>query len=246
LRLRGFALNLSDFAPISFHSLAPQGTFLTSGRLNLGAEQGESVNSNDLSLEPTADAELIRATLGGDRGAFGALVERYQDRLFNMLVQVLGSRDDAADVLQEAFVQAYQKLETYRGTAQFYTWLYRLTMNRALSHRRKESRNRHAVSIDEAKMTTGDQPLDHQPSPERVLVASERCEQVQAALLRISDEHRQILVLREMEDCSYEVIAEMLELPVGTVRSRLFRARLQLKAELEGVLGDERFSHRVT
>lgn len=183
-----------------------------------------------------ADSELVQATLGGDKGAFGCLVERYQDRVFNTLVRVLGSRDDARDVVQDAFVQAFVKLESFRGDAKFYTWLYRIAMNLALSHRR---RRRPTDSLDVVKENAGEEPVAQQPSAAQDLIERERAEQLQRALLQLSDDHRQVLVLRELEGCDYETIGEILEMPVGTVRSRLFRARIQLKEQLQVLMSDE-------
>jgi len=185
---------------------------------------------------PREDAQLVEATLAGDPDAFGALVQRHQDRLFNTLAHVLGSRDDARDVVQDAFIQALVKLDAFRGEAKFYTWLYRIAMNLAHSHRR---RLRPTVSIDEAKTRAGAEPADTQQDAERRMIEQERAQAVQAALACLEDGPRQILVLREMEGCSYETIADILELPIGTVRSRLFRARLQLKDQLQKLLRDE-------
>jgi RNA polymerase sigma-70 factor (ECF subfamily) len=193
-----------------------------------------------VATEMRTDAFLVEATLSGNRNAFGELVERYQDRLFNTLVRVLGSRDDASEVLQDAFVQAYTKLGSFRGSSQFYTWIYRVALNMACSHRRRNTRRRDEQSVEQIRELSGTEPVDKSLPPEQTLVRSEQAQMVQAALLEISDEHRQILVLREMEDCSYETIAEILDLPVGTVRSRLFRARLQLKERLESMLSIER------
>lgn len=176
-----------------------------------------------------SDAELVAATQGGDRQAFGTLVERHQDRLFNTLLRVLGNAEDASEVLQDAFVQAYTKLDTFRGSSQFYTWMYRVALNLACSHRRRGKRRSDEVSIDAMKTNIGQEPIDDAVSPDDHLLQVEQAESVQAALLKLSEEHRQILVLREMEDCSYDTIAEILQMPVGTVRSRLFRARLQMK-----------------
>lgn len=186
--------------------------------------------------ESPRDAELVEAALAGDGGAFGDLVERYQDRLFNTLVRVTGSREDAADAVQDAFVQAYQKLESFRGDSQFYTWLYRIAMNLALSRRR---RRRPTASVDVVKELAGGEPVDGGEGPGDRMLADERAEQVQTALADLGDQHRKILVLREMEGCSYETIAEILELPVGTVRSRLFRARLQLREKLASMWGEQ-------
>lgn len=185
---------------------------------------------------PIEDAKLVKAAVAGDRDAYGELVERYQDRLFNTLLRVLGSRDDAKDVAQDAFVQAFVKLETFRGASRFYTWLYRIAMNMALSHRR---RRRPVLSIEAVREGVGDEPVDQNRGPEARMMDGERAAAVQAALARLGEEHRQILVLREMEDCSYETIAEILQLPIGTVRSRLFRARLVLKEELKSIFSDE-------
>jgi RNA polymerase sigma-70 factor (ECF subfamily) len=182
------------------------------------------------------DARLVEAALQGDRDAFGDLVVRYQDRLFNTLLRIAGSREDAADAVQDAFVQAYLKLESFRGDAQFFTWLYRIAMNMALTRRR---RRRPAGSLEAAKSSAGEEPMDAAAGPDSRLLATERAEQVQSALADLGEQHRKILVLRELEGCSYEVIADILELPVGTVRSRLFRARLQLREKLRSLWGEE-------
>ncbi len=172
------------------------------------------------------DASLIAATLGGDTAAFGHLVQRYQDRLFNSLLRLLGSADDAADIVQDAFVQAYTKLESFRGGSQFYTWLYRIALNLAMSHLRRQ---RKKSSLDEMKTLLGEEPTDGQALPDANIMERERAELVHSALSELSADHRQILVLREIEGFSYEEIAEILDTPVGTVRSRLFRARLEMR-----------------
>lgn len=182
------------------------------------------------------DAQLVQAALAGEKEAFGQLVERYQDRLFNTLVRVLGSHEDARDVTQDALVQAYVRLDSFRGDAKFYTWLYRVAMNLALSHRR---RRRPTDSLDAVKENVGAEPEAQSPSATEDLIEQERAQLLQQALLQLEGQYRQILVLRELEGCSYEAIAEILELPVGTVRSRLFRARLQLKKQLQTLMPDE-------
>ena len=189
---------------------------------------------NDAAAPP--DAELVEAALQGDRDAFGDLVLRYQDRLFNTLLRIAGSREDAADAVQDAFVQAYLKLDSFRGDSQFFTWLYRIAMNVALSRRRRRRPER---SLDAAKTGAGEEPMDAAAAPHDRMLAEERAQQVHSALADLGHQHRKILVLREMEGCSYEVIADILELPVGTVRSRLFRARLQLKEKLRSMWGEE-------
>lgn len=182
------------------------------------------------------DAPLIAATLAGDTAAFGRLVGLYQDRLYNSLLRVLGSAEDTRDVVQDAFVQAFLKLDSFRGSSAFYTWLYRIAFNLAMSHVRRE---RKTTSLDGLKDGCGREPIDGRPTPEVDLLKTERVAMVHAALAELSIEYRQILVLRELEGCRYEEIAEILELPVGTVRSRLFRARLQLRDRLNPMMREE-------
>jgi RNA polymerase sigma-70 factor, ECF subfamily len=182
------------------------------------------------------DAPLIEATLAGDSAAFGQLVGRYQDRLYNSLFRVLGSAEDARDIVQDAFVQAYVKLNTFRGSSAFYTWLYRIAFNLAMSHARKQ---RPMPSLDQVKAGGGYEPVDGELTPEATLTRRERVELVHEALAGLSIEYRQILVLRELEGCRYDEIADILELPAGTVRSRLFRARLQLRDQLMPAMRQE-------
>jgi RNA polymerase sigma-70 factor (ECF subfamily) len=178
------------------------------------------------------DALLIDEVLAGDTSAFGELVVRYQDRLFNTLTYVVGSCEEAEDVVQDAFVQAFVKLGTFQRASAFYTWLYRISFNLAVSRKRRRRPQR---SVDEVRDLTGDEPVDDGEAPSDCLEHRESAEQVQAALERVSDEHRTILVLREIEGFCYEKIADVLDLPVGTVRSRLHRARMALREELKEV-----------
>lgn len=179
------------------------------------------------------DGQLIDEALAGETAAFGQLVLKYQDRLYNTLVNLVGCRDEAEDVAQDAFVQAFVKLSSFRRSSAFYTWLYRIAFNTAISRRR---RRRVEMSVEHGRETTGEEPLDHGDAPEDRLLRQERAGQVQQALTALSDEYRAVLVLREMEGCCYETIADILDLPIGTVRSRLHRARLQLREELKEVL----------
>ncbi len=179
------------------------------------------------------DVQLIAEALDGDSAAFGQLVTRYQDRLYNTLVHVVGCSDTARDVAQDAFVQAYVKLESFERASAFYTWLYRIAVNLAISRRRRE---RPMASVEQVREVLGHEPPDTADPPEARLEQQERACQVRQALAAVSDEHRTILTLREMDGCSYEQIAEILALPVGTIRSRLHRARMQLREQLKGVI----------
>lgn len=179
------------------------------------------------------EKQLIAETLAGNAAAFEQLVLRYQDRLFNAMTHVATAREEAEDVVQEAFIQAYLKLKSFQQTSSFFTWLYRIAFNLAISRKRKR---REECSVDEHREQTGREAVDGgEDAAERVL-REERAVQVRSALDRLSDEHRAILVLREIEGCDYETISAILDLPVGTVRSRIHRARMQLREQLQPLL----------
>ncbi|MBD3672389.1 MAG: sigma-70 family RNA polymerase sigma factor [Planctomycetaceae bacterium] len=182
------------------------------------------------------DAELIEQCLSGQAAAFGQLVQRHQNRLFNSLYRMLGSREDADDVAQEAFVAAFQKLDTFRGDSQFYSWLFRIAYNTAISMKRKTKLK--TVSADKLKETSGHEPDDNTPEhrPEHGIEVEETQAAVQQALNELSDEYREAIVLKEMEELSYEEIAELAEVPIGTIRSRLHRARAELREKLRLIL----------
>ncbi len=179
------------------------------------------------------DVQLIDETLAGRTAAFGELVRKYQNRLFNTVFHVVGNTEDARDVVQDAFIQAFLKLDTFQGSSTFYTWLYRIAFNVAVSHCR---RRRVTASVDRAREVAGVEPADPADNPGQSAEREERCGQVRRALAELSEEHRTVLVLREINGCCYETIAEILGVPIGTVRSRLHRARLQLREQLREVL----------
>ena len=192
--------------------------------------------------EPRAersDQDLIAAALARDTAAFGELVAKYQNRLFHALAHMLGSTDDAQDVAQDAFVLAFQKLATFRGDAQFYSWLFRIAMNAAVNFRRK---NRSlGASLEAAKERIGLEPTDHRgdSSPDRPLEQAERQRLVREALAQMTEEFRIPLVMAEMEDLKYEEIADILHCPIGTVRSRIHRGRAELREKLRRLLKNE-------
>jgi RNA polymerase sigma-70 factor (ECF subfamily) len=177
------------------------------------------------------DALLIETTLSGETAAFGQLVLKYQDRLFHTIVHLAGNPDDALDIVQEAFVQAFVKLDSFQRASAFYTWLYRIAFNVAATHRRRRK-----PGADRVREMAGHDPADPRVGPVHELERKERARQVRQALAVLSEEHRVVLVLREIDGCCYETIAEVLDLPVGTVRSRLHRARLQLREQLKELL----------
>ncbi|HEY2785977.1 MAG TPA: sigma-70 family RNA polymerase sigma factor [Fimbriiglobus sp.] len=179
------------------------------------------------------DRRLITATLAGNTAAFGDLVRRHQDRLYNAVLRVVDHAEDAADVVQDAFVNAYQALGTFKGDSELYTWLYRIAYNLAISQMRKR---RPVVSLDVARGSdpTAD-PIDHSADtrPGEALERREDEAGLFIALARLSPEHRDVLVMKDLDGQRYEEIAVVLDVPIGTVRSRLHRARLELRQILE-------------
>ena len=177
-----------------------------------------------------SEEQTIKQCLAGDAHAFGNLVRRYQDRLFHSMVLLTGDETESEDVVQDAFVQAYTKLSSFRQNSSFYTWLYRIAFNTAISRRRKK---RPVLSVDVNRDTYGGEPLDEGDAPSDNLERTEQAKKVNQALNQLSFEHRRILILREIEGFCYETISETLGLAIGTVRSRLHRARSQMRVELE-------------
>ncbi|HEV3259905.1 MAG TPA: sigma-70 family RNA polymerase sigma factor [Gemmataceae bacterium] len=177
------------------------------------------------------DQRLIAECLKGQTAAFGELVRRYQDRLFNTVYRLVDSVEDAQDVVQESFIHAYQSLDRFKGDSLFFTWLYRIAVNTAISHRRKQ---RVALSFHTGRGGLAE-PFD--PSecsqPGHALERAEQERRIQEALNRLSAEHRAVLVLKDMEGQKYETMAEILQVPVGTIRSRLHRARIELRELLQ-------------
>ncbi len=194
-----------------------------------------------------AEADLLRKAQFGDRAAFGQIVLRFQDRLYNSILRMVGDPEEARDLTQETFTRALVKIESFRGEAGPYTWLFRIAVNLAISQLRKVQKHR-TFSLDStggngkaSRIGDDDQAsalLDRvtesrgQSPPEQV-EARERSEQVIAALGRLDAEYRAVLVMRDVEGFDYQQMAEVLGLPLGTLKSRLFRARLALRDELK-------------
>jgi len=181
------------------------------------------------------EPELIERALAGDRVAFAELVRENQDRLFASMLQVTGSPEEAEEVTQEAFIRAFIKLDTFQRNSQFFTWLYRIAFNNALTRRRKK---RARISLDQIQEDNGMEVVDGNEGVDASMLRDERVALVRRAIETLSEEHRRILVLREMDEFSYEEIAEILDISIGTVRSRLSRARRQLKLAVEALEHD--------
>ena len=180
--------------------------------------------------QTATDQQLIERSLAGNQDAFGELVRKYQDKLFTSLSHLTGSHADAEDIAQDAFVQAYLKLSTFRQHCAFYTWLYRIALN-LLYTRARHHRSR--ASLSHTQSVTEEDPSDPHGTPADELERREDATQIRQALNSLSEDHRTILVLRGVEGFDYDTIAETLELSAGTVRSRLHRARNELRDQLQ-------------
>lgn len=179
------------------------------------------------------DPELITEACHGSQPAFRRLVECNQDQLFASMMRMLGCREDAEEAVQEAFVRAFTRIDQFNRESKFSTWLYRIAFNSAISDARKK---RPRVSLDQRFDEIGIEVADM--SGEAVdgrLLRQEQIELVHRALDKLSNDHRAILVLREMDDLAYEEIGGVLAISVGTVRSRLSRARSQLREVIEAI-----------
>lgn len=182
------------------------------------------------------EPELINRALAGDRSAFTELVYQNQDRLFASMMQITGSPEEAEEVTQEAFIRAFVKLDTFQRNSQFFTWIYRIAFNSALTRRRKKKAR---VSLDQVREDNGLEVAGDSESVDEPVLRDERVSLVRRAINQLTEEHRRILVLREMDEFAYEEIAEILQISIGTVRSRLSRARRQLKLTIEAMERDQ-------
>jgi RNA polymerase sigma-70 factor (ECF subfamily) len=186
-----------------------------------------------------ADQELVSQVVGGDSAAFGRIVERYQDRIYNTVYRMVGSAEDTRDLVQDVFVKAYENLAGFRGNSSLYTWLFRIAVNTSLSHRRKRKEVRLTSPMGDAGDANpgGDGWADPTSAdPAAPLEAAETEATVQRALSQLDDEHRAIVVLRDIQHCDYREIARILGIARGTVKSRLHRARLTLREKLQPLL----------
>ncbi len=185
------------------------------------------------------DAELLRAVIGGDATAYRGLVEKYQGRVYGMVYGMLRNREDALDVTQDAFVKAYNKLDAFRLESSFYTWLYRIAMNLAIDLLRKRKR-RGTTSFDEQIAARdedgGISEMHHGDSPRKALERKQLYQRIMDAMEKLPEDQREVVLLREVEGLSYKEISEVMEIPEGTVMSRLFYAR----KKLQKLLADER------
>ena len=233
----------------------PGNLFLKNASKGMSSLSGAQVHAETpLTAEPAGlrELELLRKAQRGQREAYGQLVLLYQDRLYNAVLRLVGDREEARELTQEAFTRGLMKLDSFRGDASPYTWLFRIAVNLAISQLRKIKRHR-TFSLDAGSNGNGRHSTDDQASglvdrlasqqakrPSDDLEDREQGEQVLAALGRLDAEYRAVLVMRDIEGFDYQQMAEVLDLPLGTLKSRLFRARLALRDELRPYLSGTR------
>jgi RNA polymerase sigma-70 factor, ECF subfamily len=195
--------------------------------------------------ERDIDQELVVRVQQGDKKAFDLLVLKYQLRVSKLVSRFLRNQSDVPDVVQDAFIKAYRALPNFRGESAFYTWLYRIAINTAKNHLVAQSRKNPANSIDaqDAEDYGASEWLKEYASPEREALASELETIIHKAMGDLPPDLREAITLREIEGLSYEEIAAVMDCPVGTVRSRIFRAREAIDSKLQPMLDDE--SHQV-
>ena len=190
------------------------------------------------------DKELVRRVKQGDKQAFDLLFSRYQHKIMNLVSRYVREPEDVEDVTQEAFIKAFRALPRFRGESAFYTWLYRIAINTAKNYLVARSRRPPGVDVDvdDAEFVDGSDALKESESPEAALARDELSTAINAAIAELPEDLRSAVTLREFDGLSYEQIAQIMGCPVGTVRSRIFRARESIDQHIEPILNRERKS----
>ena len=193
-----------------------------------------------MQLAKDTDQELVRRVKAGDRAAFDLLFTRYQNKILNLVGRHLLDQSEVEDVAQEAFIKAFRALPRFRGESAFYTWLYRIAINTAKNHIATRSRRPPVVDVDvvEAEWSDGGEQLWNTEDPETAAARDELSEEIGRAISALPNNLRSAVTLRESEGLSYDQIATIMDCPVGTVRSRIFRAREAIDVRIRPLLSD--------
>ncbi len=184
------------------------------------------------------DAELVKRVQAGDTGAFDLLVQKYQHKVINMVGRFVSDHAECQDIAQDAFIKAYRAINGFRGDSQFYTWLYRIAANTAKNHLASRARKSpgYTVDIEDAQHFEGESGLKEYANPENLLLTDEIRQTIFTVIEKLPDDLKSAITLREIDGLSYEEIADVMDCPIGTVRSRIFRARDVIDKELRPLL----------
>ena len=189
-------------------------------------------------LQPD-EALLVERAREGDLESYDALVRRYQERIYATVYHMTANHEDAGDLAQEAFIKAFQALKSFKGGSSFYTWVYRIAVNKTINFL-KQRKNRNHLSLDDLDLNAEHDPdlvaLISEKTPRREINLSELQEKLNTAMLKLSEPHRLVVTLHDVQGLSHEEIAKIMGSNIGTVRSRLFYARQQLQAHLSDYL----------
>ena len=188
---------------------------------------------------PEAEMDLVRRAQGGDLEAYDELVKRYQERIYATVYHMTSNHEDANDLAQDSFIKAFQALKSFKGGSSFYTWLYRIAVNKTINFI-KQRKNRIHMSLNDLDFNAENNPdlvaLISDKTPRRDAGLKELQEKLNAAMLKLSEPHRLVVVLHDVQGMSHEEVAEVMDCNIGTVRSRLFYARQQLQSLLTDYL----------
>jgi RNA polymerase sigma-70 factor, ECF subfamily len=189
---------------------------------------------------PETDAALVQRVRDGDRSAFGELVKRYQSRVYRLAMRFTKSPDEALEVLQETFLNVFRKLDGFRAESAFSSWLYRITVNTSLMHLRKGRSGPQEVPLEDLPASLGPVAEDWSGRADSAALRDEARKLIQEAVDELPEKYRTVFLLRDVEDLSTEEVAEILEITVPTVKTRLHRARLHLRDRLAGYYEERR------
>ncbi len=188
---------------------------------------------------PVEETVLVQRARQGDLEAYDDLIRRYQERIYATIYHMTSNHEDANDLAQESFIKAFQALKSFKGGSSFYTWLYRIAVNKTINFL-KQRRNRTHISLNDLDFNAEHNPdlvaLISEKTPHREVNLAELQEKLNAALLKLSEPHRLVVVLHDVQGMSHDEIAKIMDCNIGTVRSRLFYARQQLQALLADYL----------
>ena len=184
------------------------------------------------------DAELVQRVQAGDTRAFDVLVQKYQHKVINLVGRFVSDHAECQDIAQDAFIKAFRAINSFRGDSQFYTWLYRIAANTAKNYLASRARKSpgYTIDVDDAERFEGESGLKEYANPENLLLTEEIKATIFSAIERLPEDLKSAITLREIDGLSYEEIAQVMDCPIGTVRSRIFRARDVIDKELRPLL----------